>query len=149
MTSPSDASFAINRATYRAWAKIPLAIIDVRSVDSMDHMGEITRTLPDDKTSSGVPGLRRWEGMIWVPGSQEYLDHLKEQNVCKTCQTHFESTSNLKNHQMVHLERSIECHGCYRISKNYPAMIIHLESSACDSEIDVIDLNESAATCFR
>ena len=37
------------------------------------------------------------EGMIWVPGSQEYFDHLKEQNVCKTCQTHFESTSNLEN----------------------------------------------------
>ncbi len=37
------------------------------------------------------------EGMIWVPGSQEYLDHLKERNVCKTCQMHFESTSNLHN----------------------------------------------------
>jgi len=37
------------------------------------------------------------EGMIWVPRSQEYLDHLKEQNVCKTCQMHFESTSNLDN----------------------------------------------------
>jgi hypothetical protein len=35
--------------------------------------------------------------MIWVSGSQEYLDHLKEQNVCKTCQIHFESTSNLDN----------------------------------------------------
>jgi len=89
------------------------------------------------------------EGMIWVPGSQEYLDHLKERNVCKTCQMHFESTSNLHNHQMVHLERSIECHGCYRSFRTYPAMIIHLESGACDSEIDLIDLNESAAKCFQ
>ena len=28
-------------------------------------------------------------------------------------------------------------------------MIIHLESGACDSEIDMIDLNESAAMCFQ
>ena len=28
-------------------------------------------------------------------------------------------------------------------------MIIHLESGACDSEIDLIDLNESAAKCFQ
>ncbi|KAG9240140.1 hypothetical protein BJ878DRAFT_430933, partial [Calycina marina] len=89
------------------------------------------------------------EGMIWVSGSQEYLDHLKEQNVCKTCQMHFESASNLDNHQMVHLERSVECHGCYRTFKTYPAMIIHLESGACDSEIDMTDLNESAAMCFQ
>lgn len=28
-------------------------------------------------------------------------------------------------------------------------MIIHLESGTCDSEIDVFDLNESAATCYQ
>jgi hypothetical protein len=28
-------------------------------------------------------------------------------------------------------------------------MIIHLESGACESKIDVIDLNESAAMCFQ
>lgn len=28
-------------------------------------------------------------------------------------------------------------------------MILHLESGACNSEIDKIDLNESAATCFQ
>jgi hypothetical protein len=28
-------------------------------------------------------------------------------------------------------------------------MIIHLESGTCESEIDIIDLNESAAQCFQ
>jgi hypothetical protein len=28
-------------------------------------------------------------------------------------------------------------------------MIIHLESGACESEIDILDLNESAAMCFQ
>lgn len=28
-------------------------------------------------------------------------------------------------------------------------MIIHLEAGTCDSEIDIIDLNESAAMCFQ
>jgi hypothetical protein len=60
-------------------------------------MGEIIRTSPDDKTSSRMPRLRRWTGNDMGLGSQEYLDHLKEQNVCKTCQMHFESTSNLDN----------------------------------------------------
>lgn len=50
---------------------------------------------------------------------------------------------------MVHLERSIECYGCYRRFVTYPAMIIHLESGACESEMDMIDLNESAAICFQ
>lgn len=35
------------------------------------------------------------EGMTWVAGSQEYLDHLKEQNVCQICEMHFQSDSNL------------------------------------------------------
>jgi hypothetical protein len=31
----------------------------------------------------------------------------------------------------------------------YAGMIIHLESGACDSGIDVLDLNESAAMCYQ
>src|ERR1051325_8275275 len=50
---------------------------------------------------------------------------------------------------MVHLERLTECYGCYRKFTVYPAMIIHLESGTCPSEIDVFDLNESAAMCFQ
>ena len=37
------------------------------------------------------------DGMTWVPRSREYLDHLKEQNVCRTCDEHFQSPSNLDN----------------------------------------------------
>ncbi|XTI93707.1 hypothetical protein V2W45_1253331, partial [Cenococcum geophilum] len=89
------------------------------------------------------------EGMTWVSGSQEYIDHLKEQNVCKTCERHFESPSNLEHHRMVHLRRSLECYSCYQTFSTYLAMVIHLESGACESEIDIIDLNESAAMCFQ
>jgi hypothetical protein len=28
-------------------------------------------------------------------------------------------------------------------------MILHLESGACDSEINIIDLNDTAAMCFQ
>lgn len=37
------------------------------------------------------------QGMTWAPGSQDYLDHLEEQNVCRTCEEHFQSPSNLDN----------------------------------------------------
>jgi len=50
---------------------------------------------------------------------------------------------------MVHLERAIECYGCYRTFSTYPGMIIHLESGTCESGIDVIDLSESATQCFQ
>lgn len=50
---------------------------------------------------------------------------------------------------MVHLERDVECYGCYRKFNVYPAMIIHLESGTCSSEIDILDLNESAALCYQ
>lgn len=54
-------------------------------------------------------------------------------------------------HQLLQpaLRSSIECYGCYRKFSTYPAMIIHLEAGTCDSEIDIIDLNESAAMCFQ
>jgi hypothetical protein len=37
------------------------------------------------------------DGMTWIPGSQEYLNHLREENVCTTCEEHFQSPSNLDN----------------------------------------------------
>ncbi|KAH7119541.1 hypothetical protein B0J11DRAFT_439926 [Dendryphion nanum] len=88
-------------------------------------------------------------GMTWVAGSQEYLAHLKEQNVCQVCEVHFPNASNLDHHKMVHLERLIECYGCYRKFTTYPAMILHLESGTCHSEIDILGLNESTAMCFQ
>lgn len=50
---------------------------------------------------------------------------------------------------MVHLEPSVECYGCYRKFTTYPAMILHLESGACPSDVKTTDLNESAAMCFQ
>jgi hypothetical protein len=50
---------------------------------------------------------------------------------------------------MVHLERSVECYGCFRKFVTYPAMILHLEPGTCPSGIDIIDLNQSAAMCYQ
>ena len=50
---------------------------------------------------------------------------------------------------MVHLDPSVECHGCYRIFTTYAGMIIHLESGSCDSSINVLVLNESAALRYQ
>lgn len=94
-------------------------------------------------------GCNDGEGATWVAESQAYFDHLEEDNVCKDCEEHFESPSNLHHHETTHLSRSIECYGCPRKFPTYPAMIIHLESGACSSKIDIVDLNESAAECFQ
>ena len=37
------------------------------------------------------------DGVIWNPGSKEYLDHLTEDNVCTVCEGHFDSPSNLEH----------------------------------------------------
>lgn len=86
------------------------------------------------------------EGMTWVAGSQGYLAHLTEQTVCEV---HFQNASNLDHHKIVHLERSIECYGCYQKFTTYPAMMLHLESGTCPLEIVVLDLNKSAAMYFQ
>ncbi|PVH71362.1 hypothetical protein DL98DRAFT_369698, partial [Cadophora sp. DSE1049] len=52
-------------------------------------------------------------------------------------------------HQMVHLERSIECYGCNQTFSTFAGMITHLESGTCESGIDITDLNESAAQLFQ
>ncbi|KAF2022484.1 hypothetical protein EK21DRAFT_83284, partial [Setomelanomma holmii] len=94
-------------------------------------------------------GCNDGDGMAWVGGSQEYLTHLKDENVCQGCEIHFQTASNLDHHRMVHLERSIRCYGCSDKFTTYSGMILHLESGTCDSEIDIYDLNESAAMCYQ
>lgn len=36
-------------------------------------------------------------GRFWIPGSQAYKDHLRNKNVCTTCEGHFNSLSNLQH----------------------------------------------------
>lgn len=50
---------------------------------------------------------------------------------------------------MVHLEKSVACYACPNKFSTYSGMIIHLESGTCASEIDLLDLNESAAMCYQ
>lgn len=48
------------------------------------------------------------QGRIWVAGSEEYLTHLEEENVCRECEAHFTSPSNLHHvsKQLNFLDRS-------------------------------------------
>src|SRR5437773_3307536 len=50
---------------------------------------------------------------------------------------------------MVHLDPTVECYGCTRTFTTYAGMVIHLESGACESGIDISDINESAARCYQ
>jgi hypothetical protein len=42
-------------------------------------------------------GCSDGHGLLWIPGCQEYFDHLEAQNVCTICERHFESRSNLEH----------------------------------------------------
>ncbi|KAH7371579.1 hypothetical protein BKA66DRAFT_183810 [Pyrenochaeta sp. MPI-SDFR-AT-0127] len=88
-------------------------------------------------------------GIIWGESSKAYRDHLVEENVCDECEAHFASPSNLENHKLVHVDRSIECYGCDSVFKTYPHMILHIDSGGCGSNLDTQDLNMSAAGCFQ
>ncbi|KAJ5022570.1 hypothetical protein J3E73DRAFT_434043 [Bipolaris maydis] len=85
----------------------------------------------------------------WILDSQAYKDHLRNDNVCTTCERHFDSLNNLRHHKLVHLKPSVECYGCTRSFTTYSGMIIHLESGTCASSIDILDLNKSAAMCYQ
>ncbi|RMZ69222.1 zinc finger protein [Pyrenophora seminiperda CCB06] len=85
----------------------------------------------------------------WAPESWGYDDHLEDENVCPTCEMHFNSPSNLAHHEMVHLEKSEECFGCSRTFSTYPAMILHVEAGTCTTGLNKLDLNRSAAMCFQ
>lgn len=44
-------------------------------------------------------------------------------------------------HQQVHLPRDKECYGCYRNFPTLPAMMIHLESGNCSSQVTNDDID--------
>lgn len=43
----------------------------------------------------------------------------------------------------------MECIGCDRKFTTWGGMVIHLESGRCDSGLDMVDLNETAAMCYQ
>ncbi|KAF2113010.1 hypothetical protein BDV96DRAFT_579575 [Lophiotrema nucula] len=94
-------------------------------------------------------GCDEGDGSLWVPDSRAYWEHVEEENVCTQCGRHFDSPSNLTHHKLTHRTADFECLGCYRTFTTYGGMIIHLESGACDSELDFLDLNNSAAMCYQ
>ena len=42
-------------------------------------------------------GCNDGTGAAWVTGSDEYFYHLQDENVCPTCEQHFDSPSNLEH----------------------------------------------------
>ncbi|OCK73621.1 hypothetical protein K432DRAFT_277697, partial [Lepidopterella palustris CBS 459.81] len=89
------------------------------------------------------------DGGWWIPDSQAYKDHLRDDNVCTICECHFDSPNKLRHHKLVHRKPSVEYYGCTRSFTTYAGMIIHLESGTCASGIDILDLNKSAAMCYQ
>ncbi|KAF2658867.1 hypothetical protein K491DRAFT_236150 [Lophiostoma macrostomum CBS 122681] len=83
--------------------------------------------------------------VVWHSKGTQYWQHVQDQNVCDICERHFHTDDNLRNHKLTHRSAVHECLACYRKFKTYSGMIVHLESGVCDSGIDILDLNETAA----
>ncbi|KAL5381115.1 hypothetical protein DPSP01_007371 [Paraphaeosphaeria sporulosa] len=91
-------------------------------------------------------GCNGGRGGYWED-DDAYWEHVEDCHVCTDCDRHFENANNLEQHKLSHRTAQVECLGCYREFKTYGGMIIHLESGACESSIDHLDLNSTAAEC--
>ncbi|KAL1969863.1 hypothetical protein VTN77DRAFT_7372 [Rasamsonia byssochlamydoides] len=52
-------------------------------------------------------------------------------------------------YQNRHKPRSLECCGCYQKFKSFSGMLVHLESGACESNIDADNMDELAFECYQ
>ncbi|KAH7123654.1 hypothetical protein B0J11DRAFT_462656 [Dendryphion nanum] len=86
--------------------------------------------------------------MVYHYVGYAYCEPVRGEHVCTICGKHFSSDSNLRHHKYTHLPADVQCYGCERMFTTYAGMIIHLESGACSSGINVFDLNQSAAMGF-
>ncbi|KAF2681533.1 hypothetical protein K458DRAFT_81828 [Lentithecium fluviatile CBS 122367] len=133
--------------TYRSWQAFYQHARDSR------HHNECPECDFDGECWSDLLDHCRDEGCRAVCGGcnshfdyQEYWEHLEDENVCRTCERHFDSPSNLYQHQLTHRAANFECLCCYQKFKTYGGMIIHLEYGSCSS-IGLTDLNKLAAKC--
>ncbi|KAF1834726.1 hypothetical protein BDW02DRAFT_630228 [Decorospora gaudefroyi] len=78
-----------------------------------------------------------------------YERHVELGNVCPTCDKHFGTNPNLIHHELTHREPDYECLACNRHFTTYGGMIIHLESGACSSQTDELELATAAARCYQ
>ncbi|KAH6876037.1 hypothetical protein BKA58DRAFT_437990 [Alternaria rosae] len=88
------------------------------------------------------------DGIHYDPQSDEYWNHVEEFNVCIQCERHFDSPTNLHQHQLSHRTPTYKCYECTSMFKTYGGMVIHLEHGTC-GDIDSTDLNKLAAVCNR
>ncbi|KAH7399473.1 hypothetical protein BKA66DRAFT_165403 [Pyrenochaeta sp. MPI-SDFR-AT-0127] len=88
-------------------------------------------------------------GFAWSRDCPEYWDHVVNEHVCTICGQHFDSESYLWHHSLTHRAATVKCLACPRKFTTYSGMIIHLEAGTCNSGIDALDLNKSAAICYQ
>jgi hypothetical protein len=104
---------------------------------------------------------------IWNTAAA-FKQHEVAFNVCKMCERHFDTPSNLIHvsqcrillltqtrlivnvqHELTHRKPMYACLACTRDFTTYGGMIIHLESGACPSQIQASDLAYTTAICFQ
>ncbi|KAF1813982.1 hypothetical protein P152DRAFT_394017 [Eremomyces bilateralis CBS 781.70] len=93
----------------------------------------------------GVPCEGCFLGFDSRPGLAQ---HLKLNNGCRTCHRHFSTENGLRQHEQVHLPRTVECFKCNEKFISFSAMILHLEQEICWQDPNH-ELEHAAATCFQ
>ncbi|KAL6900531.1 hypothetical protein GGI43DRAFT_52357 [Trichoderma evansii] len=72
-----------------------------------------------------------------------------EHHMCSASGQCFNSASNLKYHQLVHRNKTIECFACYRTFVTKSAMVLHLEEGTCNSGTNLQAINGFARDCRK
>ncbi|OAP63651.1 hypothetical protein AYL99_02878 [Fonsecaea erecta] len=70
-------------------------------------------------------------------------------NMCAACGKFFNNTNDLMQHKRSHLPPRLGCLGCNRKFAEFAAMMIHLESSSCNSGIDREDVDSYIFDAWR
>ncbi|CAI6340928.1 unnamed protein product [Periconia digitata] len=61
-------------------------------------------------------------GEIWSNDGNGYWEHVKQENVCMICDRHFENPNNLRQHEISHRQKNVECYRCNDTFKTYGGM---------------------------
>lgn len=148
----------------RNTSRIQVIIIDALYAPLMVY--DLLKDHRSSKHMAVCQGCSDGDGTIWGPNSEEHLGHLVEENVFHVCESHFDSPENFKHvgrpsiyafdvlmmyikHKVTHMERNIECYGCYRKFKTFSHITLYLETGTCESHITSQDLNMTATQCYQ
>ncbi|KID85918.1 C2H2 finger domain-containing protein [Metarhizium guizhouense ARSEF 977] len=70
-------------------------------------------------------------------------------NLCTICKSYFATAQNLRCHAKTHAAKTVECFGCYRTFRSSSAVLLHLESGNCASEVDNDWMVDLAFECHQ